>query len=208
MKRAVERELTQPAAAKLAELTPDELTVVTVRAGDSGLSVSVQAPGWAAKVPVGDRAALPVAERIAAAWNALDRIDALLDSLRPKAGVVSGKVAAEHERYFALKELADAVSDTLNAYEDRLEDGRLARLEGRQPEAVGRRPRYRAIKVKRIGYDWHESQPLRSLASAESMEAALRELLRHRRAAAGRCGSVRRGEQARAAEPDGHRACR
>ena len=43
MKRAVERELTQPAAAKLAELSPDEFTVVSVRSNDKRLSVNVQA---------------------------------------------------------------------------------------------------------------------------------------------------------------------
>ena len=58
MKRAVERELTQPAASKLAELSPEELTVVTVNAGNNRLMVNVQAPGWAEKVPVGDRATL------------------------------------------------------------------------------------------------------------------------------------------------------
>ena len=36
MKRAVERELAQPAAGKLAELSPDELTVVTVKSGERG----------------------------------------------------------------------------------------------------------------------------------------------------------------------------
>jgi ATP-dependent Clp protease ATP-binding subunit ClpA len=175
MKRAVERELTQPAAARLAELSPDELTVVTVRASDTGLSVSVQAPGWAEKVPVGDRAAVPVAERISAAWAALDRIDNVLDTLRPKGGIVSGKVSAEHERYYALKELADAVSDTLNAYEDRLEDAKRARLEGKQPAALGRKTRYRYVTTPK---NWNPDggPALRLLASAESMENSLREL--------------------------------
>jgi ATP-dependent Clp protease ATP-binding subunit ClpC len=177
MKRAVERELTQPAAARLAELSPDELTVVTVQSKDGGLAVAVQAPGWAEKVPVGERAAVPVPERIAAAWAALDRIDAVLDSLRPKSAVISGKVLAEHERYYALKEVADAVGDTLNAYEDRLEDARRAKLEGRQPDAVGRKSRYRAVKWNKTTMEnYYESQPFRSLRSAESMEEALREL--------------------------------
>ena len=135
------------AAGKLAELSPDELTVVTVRSlppiqpgehrsGGAGwaaeataLSVSVQAPGWAEYTGVSGRSWLTLAERIAEAWTDLDGIDELLDRLRPKGGVVGGKVSADHERYFALKELADGVSETLNAYEDRLEDAKLARLE-------------------------------------------------------------------------------
>jgi ATP-dependent Clp protease ATP-binding subunit ClpA len=178
MKRAVERELTQPAAGRLAELSPDELTVVTVKANDSGLSVSVQAPGWVEKVPVGDRASIPAADRITAAWAALDRIDEVLDKLRPRSGVISGKLSAEHERYYALKDVADGIGEALNGYEDRLADAKLAKLQGRQPDAVGRKPRYRAMKVANTPrYDHYDSQPLRSIASAENMENAIRELM-------------------------------
>src|SRR6185369_10057393 len=57
MKRAVERELTQPAAARLATLDVNELTVVTVKSAPGALAVSVQAPAWAAKLPLDARAA-------------------------------------------------------------------------------------------------------------------------------------------------------
>src|SRR4029079_11432820 len=40
----------------------------------------------------------------------------------------------------------------------------------------GRKARYRAIKVKNLNFNHHDSQPLRSLASAESMIDALREM--------------------------------
>src|SRR5262249_6601109 len=128
------------------------------------------------RVPIGNRAALSAAERVSAAWAALDCIDELLASLRPRGAVSSGKVSTEHERYFALKELADAISDTLNAYENRLDEAKRSRLEGRQPDAIGRKARYRAIKVKALGWDHWDSQPLGSMLSATSMEEALREL--------------------------------
>ncbi|HEV3436347.1 MAG TPA: AAA family ATPase [Gemmata sp.] len=176
MKRAVERELTQPAASKLAELSPDELTVVTVQSSDNRLTVSVQAPGWAKKVAVGEHASLNAADRIVAAWESLDGIAGVLDNIRPKGSVVSGKVLVEHERYFALKELSDAIGETLNEYENRLADSRLARLEGRQPDAIGRKARYRAMKVRTLQYDHLNTQPFRSLSSATSMEEALQEL--------------------------------
>jgi hypothetical protein len=155
---------------------------VTVRAGDAGLAVGVAAPGWAEKVPVGDRAALPPAERIASAWAALDRIDGVIDSLRPRGSVVSGRVSADHERYYALKELADAVGDTLNEYEDRLDGVKRARIEGSPPGSVSRKPRFARIKVARYagpreGQGRHDpNQPFRSLTSAASMQEALREL--------------------------------
>jgi ATP-dependent Clp protease ATP-binding subunit ClpC len=177
MKRAVERELTQPAAARLATLDVNELTIVTVRSSDTALTVSVQAPGWSAKLPLDARAAMPVRDRIETAWTALEKVDAILDAIRPAKPVVAGQVTTEHERYFALKELADAIGDTINNYENRLEDRKHTYLEATQPEAVGRRSRYRAIKVKKVGgFNYDESQPLTSLSSAESMEEALREL--------------------------------
>ncbi len=175
MKRAVEHELTQPAAGKLAELSPDELTVVTVKSGDRGLLISIQAPGWANKVAVEERAAFPTAERLSVAWAVLDRID---DELAPAAQGVRqrGQSVSEHERYFALKELSDEIGDLLNDYEGRLEDNKLSKYEARQPDAVGRKARYRAIKVRSSGDNETGSQPFRSLSSAESMQQALREM--------------------------------
>jgi DNA polymerase III delta prime subunit len=176
MKRAVERELTQPAAARLATLDVNELTVVTVKAGECSLQVSVQAPGWAGKLPLDARAALPVRDRIEAAWGALDKADEVLDVIRPPKPVVAGKVTPEHERYFALKELADAIGGTINDYENRLEARKQSYLESAQPEAVGRRARYRALKIKHLDPIYGSEQPLKSLAAAESMEQSLREL--------------------------------
>ncbi|MCE9563092.1 MAG: AAA family ATPase [Planctomycetes bacterium] len=179
MKRAVERELAQPAAGKLAELSPDEFTIVTVKASDNALSVSVQAPGWAERMPVVDRAMMPTLERISAAWTTLEQLDTVLDSIRPKGGVIAGKVSVEQERYFALNEVADGIGDTLNAYEDRLADAKLSRLGGQQAESVSRKARFRAIKPHNYNRPNAHlgGQPFGSLRSAESMEDAIRELM-------------------------------
>jgi hypothetical protein len=183
MKRAVERELTQPAAARLATLDVNELTVVTVKASGTALAVGVQAPGWAAKLPLDARAALPVRERLDAAWDALDRVDAVLDASRPKTVLTAGQVTPEHERYFALKELADAIEDTLTDYANRLEDRKRSYLEGGPSASASRRPRFARIKITRYtlgssrGEGWHEpDQPFSSLASSDDMASALREL--------------------------------
>jgi ATP-dependent Clp protease ATP-binding subunit ClpC len=182
MKRAVERELTQPAAARLAALDASALTVVTVSARNNALAVSVTAPPWAAKVPVAERAELPVSVRLDAAFAALERIDGALEALRPKQPVSGGAFTPEHERYFAIKELADAIGDTLNDYEGRIEDKKRARFEATQPDANLRRPRFACMKIRRYtntrtGNGWHDpNQPLASLASAEDMASALSEL--------------------------------
>jgi hypothetical protein len=177
MKRAVERELTQPAAARLATLDVNELTVVTVRSRDNALAVSVQAPGWPDKLPLDLRATMPVRDRLEAAWTALDKVDEVLDAIRPAKPVVAGKVTPEHERYFALKELADAIGDTINNYENRLEDRKRTYMEATQPEATGRRARYRTLRGRDNSHDGYDTgQLLRLASSAESMEEALREL--------------------------------
>src|SRR5204863_558006 len=167
---AVERELARPAAARLAGLNPEELTVVTVRAGDDALSVDVRAPGWAAKVPTADRGELPAADRTRDIRVSLDAVREQVARLRPAQPVVSGRVTPEQERYFALKELADEIAAGLDAVEARLDDARHLYLEARQPEAVGRRPRYRAIKYGRqpdLIRGWE--QPFRSVLSALNM---------------------------------------
>ncbi|MBY0456738.1 MAG: AAA family ATPase, partial [Gemmataceae bacterium] len=178
MKRAVERELTQPAAARLATLAINELTVVTVTAKGNVLSVSVQAPAWAEKLPLEARAGMPLKERLEAAWKALERADEMIDAIRPGTELRVGQVTPQHERYFALKELADAVGRTLDEYETRLDARRHSYLGAPVPEGTGRRARYRAFKAKDLSPDDpHNGQPLQSLSSAENMEAALRELL-------------------------------
>src|SRR5262245_46964109 len=98
MKRAVERELTQPAAARLATLDVNELTVVTVSSRNIALTVGVQAPGGPAKLPLNARAAIPVRERIEAAWTALEKVDEVLNAIRPAKPIVAGQVTPEHER--------------------------------------------------------------------------------------------------------------
>jgi ATP-dependent Clp protease ATP-binding subunit ClpA len=177
MKRAVERELTRPAAATLTKLAPDELTVVTVSAAAGGLAVDVRAPGWAPRIT---RDEPPhAAARVAAARAALTRTEGLIASLRPPTGVVTATVTAAQERYFALKEVARGIAATLDRVAERAAPPRTVLFEGRQPEAVGRRPRYRVVKTRGVGaaayHGW--AQPFRSVLSAVSMEEAIRELL-------------------------------
>ncbi|HEX4607086.1 MAG TPA: AAA family ATPase [Urbifossiella sp.] len=178
MKRAVERELTRPAAAALAKLAPDELTVVTVRADGDRLAVDVRAPGWAPRAGAAEPP--PAADRVAAARVALGRATETVARLRPPAGMVSGRVTADQERYFALKEFAREVAADLDRIEERTDSETATNVVARQLEAIGRKSRYRALKVgrdrnRRTRHD--ATQPFRSLLSAVAMEEAVRELL-------------------------------
>ncbi len=184
MKRAVERELTQPAAAQLACLNAEALTIVTVRAANeipgrqcTGLVVDVQAPGWMAKLALGTDAAQSSVHRISDIRLSLESIVAGFARSRPTGPIVAKQVTTEQERYFALRERADEIAEKLDSFEQRLESRKHAYLEASTPEAVGRRARYRAVKVKNWNFNYDGTQPFRSLSSAESMEDAIRELL-------------------------------
>lgn len=179
MKRAVERELTRPAAARLAALATDELTIVTVRAasemdpGAEGLAVDVRAPGWAAKVVCEDQTDRPFVERLTQARESFRKIQDLITTSRPTGPVIAGKITPEQERYFTLKEYAEEIAETLDRLEEHSEHGRHAYLEARQHEAVGRKARYRAIK--QVEYDFRLK--FQSIISAIRMEEAVREML-------------------------------
>lgn len=187
MKRAVERQLTQPAAARLAALPVDRFTIVNVfaagdvrqQAGQSGadLHVDIRALEMAAPVrgPAPDEVA-PV--------DRLEQLDAILGRIeddfarrRPTEAISARRITAEQERYFALREMADTLGAQLDRLFDIYADDRLSRLQARQPAAIGRKSRYRTIKAPAHS-SWRESyeQPARSVFAAQSMEEAIREL--------------------------------
>jgi ATP-dependent Clp protease ATP-binding subunit ClpA len=172
MKRAVERELTKPAAARLSALAVDEFTIVTVRAADTGLSVEVGSPGFAPKVEAVTGRTRE--ERLDACHDLFERISEQLAAIRPR-GPLGGTVTPEQERYFAVKERLDAVVDRLDAIDERAESERMARIEGLSSMGLGRRPRYRIVPdPKNFKSDGH--MVLRILLSATGMEEAVEEL--------------------------------
>jgi ATP-dependent Clp protease ATP-binding subunit ClpC len=191
MKRAVERQLTQPAAARLAELPVDRVTIVNVYALGEGneslsgrpnglpndLAVDVRALEFAAPLLARADADLPPLHRLEQIDAELGRMEDDLAALRPTGPVSARRVTPEHERYFVLRHAADALGDDLDRLFDQYEGDRLARLESRQPDALGRRSRYRAIKLRSItNYDRPTVPPGRSILAAQTMEEALREL--------------------------------
>jgi ATP-dependent Clp protease ATP-binding subunit ClpC len=173
MKRAVEQQLARPAAARLAALSQGSLTIVSIGASDTALTVQVQSPMTAERVHRESHGT--PAERIENYRTQLEPIDLLLDELRPKGGI-SGKVTRDQERYYTLKELADSIAAQIDRVEDYLDQQRLTRLGAGSPGAMGRRPRYRAITEPK-GYGIDGGSALRILASAQNMEQAIEEVL-------------------------------
>jgi ATP-dependent Clp protease ATP-binding subunit ClpA len=177
MKRAVERQLTQPAAARLAALPVDRFTIVNVSATDSDLQVDIRALEMVSALPARAEPERDPLDHLEQLDAILGRIEDDFACLRPSGPVTSRRVTPEQERYFALRELADSLGEELDKLFDRYSDDRLARLEARLPDAIGRRSRYRAIKPT-SSPSWRETyeQPARSIFAAQSMEEALREL--------------------------------
>ncbi len=174
MKRAVERELTRPAATMLAAIKPGDLTIVNVRTDGDRLAVDVTAPGWAERVNIVSDA--PLEERIDRCRDALDRVNERILLARPAEAVVTGQVTAEQERYFSLKERAVAIAAKLDDIEANQESQRNIRFENVQPGAVGKKTRYRVKKYASNAWNSPWNQPDRSVSAALMMEEALDEL--------------------------------
>jgi hypothetical protein len=186
MKRAVERQVTQPAAARLAALPVDRFTVVSVyaaseraAAGPDQLEVDIRGLEFASPVARPDDPERPPLERLNQLDAALGAVESHIATLRPTGPIQARQVTAEQERYFVLRELADALGKELDRLFDRHSDDRLARLEARQPDALGRKSRYRTIKVRMrpTADNWDPIPPTRSLLAAQSMEEGIRELV-------------------------------
>jgi ATP-dependent Clp protease ATP-binding subunit ClpC len=120
---------------------------------------------------------VPPLDRLEQMDAELGRIEDDFARLRPSGPVSARRVTPEQERYFVLRDMADALGEDLDRLFDRYESNRLARLEARQPDAIGRKSRYRAIKLRAItDYDRPTAPHSRSIVAAQSMEEALREL--------------------------------
>jgi Holliday junction resolvasome RuvABC ATP-dependent DNA helicase subunit len=178
MKRAVEQQLTQPAATRLAALPVDRFTIVNVFATDAGeIQVDIRGLEMASPLPARADPEVDPLDRLEKLDAILGRNEDDLAALRPTGALSSRRVTPGQERYFALRELADSLGDELDRLFDRYTDDRLSRLESRQPDAIGRRSRYRAVKPT-SSPTWKENyeQPARSIFAAQSMEEALRDL--------------------------------
>jgi ATP-dependent Clp protease ATP-binding subunit ClpA len=185
MKRAVERQVTQPAAARLAALEVDRFTIVNVYtsnelAGTDGspqLEVDVRGLEFALPIAASTGPEVVALDRLEQLDAALSRIENDITRIRPTGPVSARRVTPEQERYFVLRETADSIGEDLDRLFDRRSDDRLARLEARQPDALGRKSRYRAIKLRAItNYDRPTQPPNRSFLAAQTMEEAVRDL--------------------------------
>ena len=147
LKRAIEKQLTQPVAARLAELQPSALTVVNLYAGKDALAVQVQelrdaerVIHTAATVDRSDPAAL-----LRRVETAVNRIEDQAAHMRPTEPVTLGRIDPGHLRYFLIKEQVDKVRRLSREITDTLE---AARTSSRGLPSLGRGVRPRGIRSK------------------------------------------------------------
>lgn len=188
MKRSVERQLTQPAAMRLANVPLDHFTVVTVYSAEerdpnapkaSGLSVDVQALVYA-KAKVHQAATLAPLDHLGVLEEQLEAINDQLNQQKPSGDISSGHVTLEQERYYTLRDQMHALEKELDALFDRHENNRVLKLEGTVSENVGKKTRYRAMKIRRHMRPNHNTlfshQPTSSTKNAEDLVETIRVL--------------------------------
>jgi ATP-dependent Clp protease ATP-binding subunit ClpC len=182
LKRAIERQLTQPVAARLAELPPGALTVVSLYPRKEALAVQVQelrdagrATNTAATIDRSNPA--KILEQIKAA---VARIEGQLAHLRPTGAVTLGSIDSKHLRYFRIKEQAEHIRDLSREVAERLE---AARLDSRSPslspalQPPGLKKKARRLKGTRYSLrDTPHPSVVGELAAAQDIHEYLKQL--------------------------------
>lgn len=121
LKRAIERQLTQPVATKLAGLRPDAITVLNLYAGPNGLAADLQSlhdadPSPRSLVLLDLRDQDAVYERLRAA---IARIESETASWRPSGSFSTHELGPQHYRYFLVRELLDQIHRDQQRWEER-----------------------------------------------------------------------------------------
>ena len=175
LKRAVERQLTQPVAARLAAMAPATPAVVSLYPGPAGgIAVHVQdlgeaVPGGAAwaRLPEGDPEAV-----LDAAEAALERLERRAAALEPRGPLAGGAAPAEQFRYLAVRDQARRVGQMIERIDRLLAPpkpaARAVRGSGvlRHPVRAGRR----GTMNRMYG---HSQQLLRDLLGVEDLHSHL-----------------------------------
>ncbi len=171
LKRALERQLTQPVAARLAEGVPETLTVVGVYPRGDGLGVDVRglseagpSPEAAARSAFADVPA--TLERVRAA---LHRTEGEIEPLRPHGEITASSLEGEHLHYFLLQEQIQKLRELVRVLADRLEAERRS-AQGLASLSLGNLPRRSKLAMSVLTIDEGAKQNvLRELAAAQDI---------------------------------------
>ncbi len=175
LKRAIEKQLTQPVAARLAAMPPGALTVVSLYPAKESLAVQVQelrdaerVTNTAATVDRSDPAKL--LERVKAA---VARIESQVADLRPRGPITLGQIDPKHLRYYRMKEQAEKIRELCRKIADESEAARLSSV-GVPSLPHGSRPR--RMRKELLADIPGKHNYLGELAAAQDIHAYIKEL--------------------------------
>ncbi len=124
LKRAIERKLTGPVAARLAEFRSQVPAVIGLYPAKEGIATQVQALTRARRVTPENRAVKiseeTVAEELVMLKDWLAKADELITSLRPSGEAGSDGVSPAHFRYFAARERYQRIQRQVQALDNRI----------------------------------------------------------------------------------------
>src|SRR6185503_13302881 len=110
LKRAIEKHLTQPVAARLASMRAETPTIISVHANPEGGALDVRVESLTGVERQDQLTQLLERNQpqviVARVESVVLRIEEAAGSLRPEGAIVPGEIQPEHERYFAIKEQA------------------------------------------------------------------------------------------------------
>ncbi len=170
LKRALEQQLTQPIAARLALLRPDAPTIVSLYPDKTGLAVSVDAL-------IGARTddylrviieALDSRAVLARIDLAVDRIEAEVTHLRPEGPITPEAIEPDQYRYFLIQEQARRIRNISRRLAERID---------RPEERHEARSRGRSLAAGQMTLRQTDEQDLwKQIIAAPSVQGYLREL--------------------------------
>ncbi|HEY1859163.1 MAG TPA: AAA family ATPase, partial [Gemmataceae bacterium] len=176
LKRAIERQFTQPISQRLATLPLGGFTAVRVLAGPEQLAVQVHALEQAVMRPQPHINYDDGRELLRRVRMVMQRVENELAPMKPTGPIGSGQLRAEHYYYFTLRDQADHLRDAVRTVADALDRSPPAQRfypSLRKPDTARRHP-YKVIKKD------HGTQPtatlLREMAAALNINEYLREL--------------------------------
>jgi ATP-dependent Clp protease ATP-binding subunit ClpA len=173
LKRAIERQLTQPVAARLAAGIPETLTVISVYPAGEEITVHVHGLTEVQPVPAANPDLRHPEDILHRLHAALRRIEAQFAPLRPPGEITSRSLAGEHVTYFLMQEQVRALRQGLREAADALEDAR------GPAQAVPSLPVRRQVRSLHSPGRWEPgpwSNIMREMAAVEDIHQYLEEL--------------------------------
>ncbi len=104
LRRAINRQFVQPVAAHLAATQPGAPTLLNVVATESGINVQVRPLAYAQCTTMNAESRRDKNALLDRADAALERIEKIMEDLKPRGRVVIGQISAAQTKYFMLRE--------------------------------------------------------------------------------------------------------